>query len=196
MPLLDYATPRTDRRPWGPILIRPSRRSVLFLAIAIAAFVWLHFRHEAWRQTGTVAGQGYAYFTPDDQLLSYDPATGLQLHDRVTGQRLRTIVPPGDPKANPERWIVMPQREHVLVIPEAGQPIRIFEFASGRLIDVIPNPRIPTEFVLGIDPTSARFVTGDDNNFRNPPGQWARPPKLWQLARSNPSPATAPASWP
>jgi hypothetical protein len=192
MPLLDYATPRTDRRPWGPILIRPSRRSVLLLMLAITAFVWLRFRHEAWRYTGTIPANGGAWFTPDNQLLVYDPVTGLHLHDRTTGRRLRTIVPPGDPRENPERWIISPQNKRVLIIPEAGAPIRIYDFATGRLVASLPNPRVPTEFVFLVDPAFPRFVTGDDNSFRDPPGNWARPPKLWTLTRPDGSPATMP----
>ncbi|SRR5258706_15413059 len=47
--LLEYANPRGLKSRWGPILFRPSRRSILLILLTLASAAWLALRHEPWR---------------------------------------------------------------------------------------------------------------------------------------------------
>src|SRR4051812_44403195 len=100
MATLDYARPRTHRpaQQWGPILFRPSRRTAVWLAVALAAWAWTAYRPQAWRLNGVavVSAQG-GY--PDSSRLQFLPSGNLlrlsemaELFDPTTGRVLATYA--------------------------------------------------------------------------------------------------------
>ena len=110
---LEYAAPRDAAAPWGPVLVRPSRRSVLLLLFTAAVAMWVGLRHEPWVPEATVAlsaatpaaprvGQGLPirlrpqtaanFELQDDFLLTYDDGIAeIRVWDAATGLLIRTI---------------------------------------------------------------------------------------------------------
>src|SRR5436190_20939870 len=78
MTQLEYASAATAREPWGPLLFRPSRRSVLLLLLAGLTAWWLAARHHPWTLAAWVP------YAQDDQRYRVDEFTFLDGAGLVT----------------------------------------------------------------------------------------------------------------
>jgi hypothetical protein len=99
---LEYAARATDRAPWGPIVVRPSRRSVVLLLLTLATAGWVAARHDPWVETAVVSGpRSGANAGPgttidvslgDGVLLVAEDSPGeVVVFDADTGRRVRTF---------------------------------------------------------------------------------------------------------
>src|SRR5436190_17630984 len=99
--LLDYASNQTQRIPWGPILFKPSLRSLVLLALTAAAFFWVSKRHVAWKYVAAIPpselrlGGSAHSFTPSNHLLICGAVA--RVYDADTGQLLHTLGQPDQP---------------------------------------------------------------------------------------------------
>src|SRR5438128_312036 len=95
MPTLDYASNQTARPPWGPILFKPSARSLILILLTAATITWIAKRHDPWQYVGpiklppAVITRPSVHFTPEGQLLTCGQTAATYNPD--TGQRIRTI---------------------------------------------------------------------------------------------------------
>lgn len=99
---LEYAAAATDRVPWGPIVVRPSRRSVLLLLLVVATAAWVAAWHEPWILTSVVSGAPSGVsakpgapsntFLGDGVFVVLDDSHGeVVVFDAESGRRIRTF---------------------------------------------------------------------------------------------------------
>ncbi|HSI34028.1 MAG: WD40 repeat domain-containing protein [Phycisphaerae bacterium] len=148
VPILTYATPAPRRR-WGPIFFAPSRASLLCFAVAALAWVWLYFRHTAWREfmtieQGSQSRRGRSYstptsdpprFTPDNLLITSDAKRGTELWDPASGHRVRSVAPG---RIAPERFF---DRNARFLIPSGEPGAGLYNTITGDRVGPNRPPR-------------------------------------------------------
>jgi WD40 repeat protein len=103
---LEYASANLTRKPWGPIFVKPSRRSLLFILLTLATAAWLTARHQSWTLTAHVQSLGqpnrltHFEFTPANRLLAcrhltyvWDADTGRVIHEIPKSEDSQTYGP-------------------------------------------------------------------------------------------------------
>jgi hypothetical protein len=93
---MSYASANVTPEGWGPVLFRPSRRSLVILLIAAGAFAWLAWRHEAWVAVAAVAppnGEcwGEMWMHNGGVLLAWNRQNAIVGWDGRTGRRLYDV---------------------------------------------------------------------------------------------------------
>jgi hypothetical protein len=182
MATLDYANARVDREPWGPILFRPSRRSVTLPSIAALAATWLAFRHAPWQLASELDRPAFARFSPGGRLVAAGATDTrqLRLYDAANGRALHPLAPSG-----PDRCRGFVDHERRFLDLTAVRA-RLLDVDTGRLLTELPNPPAVRYRPLAIDPRSPRVITRDaddatDNNF----DREVAPQRLWALTAAD-----------
>lgn len=157
--LLDYAGAPPGCEAWGPVLFRPSRRSVVLLVLLGVAAGWLGVRHDPWRRVGTIPGDMAVGppFTRDGLILTFDSRAGVNLYDPATARLVRNVLPAIDPNAC--RYHVMNGGERILALPYTERIASVYDVQSGRVVRRLPNPdRLGSQLLL-VAPDGPRVVT-------------------------------------
>ena len=141
-PPLDYASPRHDRPRWGPILFRPSRRTLLLALLTAATALWLSRRHEPWHHVAIPANAEFAriVFTPSGKLLVldhhtarvFDPRTGHLFH--ALGERS-----PATAAHAPDILSIRGGRE---VVKVHGDHVVLYDTDTGAVLGTYDRPMI------------------------------------------------------
>jgi hypothetical protein len=156
--LLEYASPPPVRGPWGPLLFKPSRRSLVLLALLILAAGWLALRHDPWRRVGTLPGDLVAppTFTRDGLILTLGAESGANLYDPGTARRVRTVLPRID--ADTRGYFVLDRGERILALSFTGRIADVYDVRSGRLVERLPNPDGLGSELLLVAPDAPRLM--------------------------------------
>jgi WD40 repeat protein len=189
--LLEYASPAATREPWGPILFRLSWRSVFLFVLAAAAVTWLALRHEPWRMVGTIAADYRCspLFTSDNRILAFDTREGVNLYDPATGRRIRNVLPSID--TGTYRYFVQKNGEQILALPYTERTALLYDVASGRVVERLPNPDRLGSLLVAVAPDGPRVISREQGHSGGPPS-----PKFYWWNLSGRRTATQPTLFP
>jgi WD40 repeat protein len=183
--LLEYASPAAAREPWGPLLFRPSRRSLVLLLLTAAAVTWLALRHDPWRHVASIPGdyQLTPLFTPDNQILAFDTRFGVNLCDPTTGHVIRTVLQQID--TGTYRYYVVAGSRQILALPWTERTARLYDVQTGRQVDRFSNPDGLGSQLIAVasDPLRIICYASGLPKLANPPPNTTQL-RMWELARN------------
>jgi hypothetical protein len=153
---LEYASP-SAKAPWGPIIFRPSRPAILFLALNAIFATWLGLRHHPWREVALLPSSYYAGspFTADGQVLTLHPELGANLWNPADGSLLRNI--PLD--TGTYQYFVVKGGAQILALPHNEKTGVSYDTHSGRIVANFPNPLAVDVRVDQVYPDGSRMVS-------------------------------------
>jgi hypothetical protein len=174
--ILEYASSRTRHKrriPLGPWWFWPSRRSLLILALAAAAFWWTLHRPMTWQiATRIPLGQfqsgfynySVAFLDGGQRIIGDFDATTLKIWSSRSGEVLRSFTFT-DVRADP-RWIVSKDERRLLLLGKTTA--QLYGLADGRLLAGYPSPEwgksLPAISAGVFSPGSDRLLTYDDTD--------------------------------
>jgi hypothetical protein len=168
---LEYAPTAGVDAARGRLWFRPSRRSLLLLALTVIPIAWLALRHEPWRQTARVDCRpgtlDRAFVTPDNRLLIYDKPVGLQSLDVRTGRTTfitalkpnRFVCYPIDHGRRIAVHELAPDGRRVAVREPGPKVIRVYDMTTGRLTQTLPPVNVEIGTAMSDD---GRWIISHD----------------------------------
>lgn len=159
---LEYAAPR-DAAPWGPVLVRPSRPSILLFLLTAAVATWIGFRHEPWVPLASVTLPATTPAAPrvartlttrqppptatnvelqNDFLVTHDDGVvEVRVWDAATGQLIRTIgqEPGAGGLRFPVGYYIVDRGRYVLARSLGRNTGELIEPRTGRVVNRAPG---------------------------------------------------------
>lgn len=161
MPRLEYATPHT-RQPLRPILIKPSRRSLILILLTIPAFIWLSNRHHPWHRIQSIPFTPHSNSRPrffnDELIIVPRGAEGIALHDARTG--LQTSFTQRPPQLADSADLSFFTTGHHVIIADTTHPLAwIYDLRTAQCIRTLPNPRAGGHRIVAVSAKLDRIGT-------------------------------------
>ncbi len=163
--LLSYAS-RSKHNRWGPFLFKPSRRSVVLLALLAAVIGWLAVRHAPWRSIGDIQTnptleivlRGPDFVPACNGMIVRIPRQGVFLIDLATALPIRRI---GNTSDEFEQYAPTSGGRRVFAFKPGDPTIRLYDSISGALVNEFKNPASANGASFQFSPDGSRLITGD-----------------------------------
>jgi hypothetical protein len=165
MTQIDYASAGVLREPWGPVGFKWSVRSMILVALVLAAGVWLRLRHLPYTAVTVLpVAPFFMGFHDDGHLVTADPQAGVRVWDVWTGKVVENPVLGtgvyGDPRvywANPRYF----WDEKALLVVKKGGSIQQVRPGREPMIRKLPGSRLALT-IQDASASAARLV-GSEN---------------------------------
>jgi WD40 repeat protein len=185
---LEYASANLTRKPWGPFVVKPSRRSLLLILLSLAAAAWLTARHQPWTLTALVRSSGNYWqqtrfeFTPTNRLVICDEVA--QIWDADTGRILHQIGKSEIGKAYGP--LTFNHATEILLLQRGWRTTSalVYDIDSGALLKEIPLTRDGTGDcqLIAAAPTGHRLLIRRNNVTTSPsPTLTTEALSLWDI---------------